>query len=64
VDFRGKSDNTIDINLSVISRRRSGNVGEGINWEGMYAYDLIQDNRVGWRIGLSSRTTIFISMRG
>ena len=65
VDFKGKSDDTIyGKKLSVILRIRSANVGEDIRWKGMYAYGLNQDNRVGWKVGSSSRTTIFSAMKG
>ena len=64
INFKRKPNNSININLLVILRRRSGKVGEGINQEGMYVYNLTQDNRVGQRIRQSFRTTIFKTISG
>ena len=63
MDFKGESNNIININISMFLIGRSGNISKGTNWEGIYTYDLIQDNKVGQRIRLSFKTIIFIFIK-
>jgi hypothetical protein len=61
--FKRQSGDNIAIEISVDLRIRSANVGEGMDREGMYAYDSTL-NKIGWRPGSSSRTGICNTFKG
>ncbi len=63
MDFKGESNNIININVLMFLIGRSKNISKGTNQEGIYTYDLIQDNKVGQRIRLSFKIIIFIFIK-